>query len=153
MNRMRRTFLRILLNGGMLLTATLSVPSRVWAMWSEGAFRAIKIEDAMNELLTSDKLTESDRITLKIPEIAENGAVVPVTIKTDLPAVESISIFSEKNAYPLLASFMIPDGTTAFVSTRVKLAESTLVIAVVKSEGTLYSTRKDVKVIIGGCNG
>ena len=48
---------------------------------------------------------------------------------------------------------LIPDGTTAFVSTRVKLAESTLVIAVVKSEGTLYSTRKDVKVIIGGCNG
>ena len=72
----------------------------------------------MNELLASDKLTESDRITLKIPEIAENGAVVPVTIKTDLPAVESISLFSEKNAYPLLASFMIPDGTTAFVSTR-----------------------------------
>jgi sulfur-oxidizing protein SoxY len=150
---MRRTFLRIFLNGGMLLTATLSVPSRVWAMWSEAAFRAIKIGDAMNELLASDKLKESDRITLKIPEIAENGAVVPVTIKTDLPAVESISIFSEKNAYPLLASFTIPDGTTAFVSTRVKLAESTLVIAVVKSEGTLYCTRKDVKVIIGGCNG
>jgi sulfur-oxidizing protein SoxY len=137
----------------MLLTATLSMPSRVWAMWSESAFRAKTIENAMNELLASNKLTESDRITLKAPEIAENGAIVPVTIKTDLPSVESISIFSEKNTYPLLASFMIPDGTAASVSTRVKLAESTFVIAVVKSEGKLYSTRKDVKVIIGGCNG
>ncbi len=153
MNRMRRIFLRVLVTGGMLLTATLSMPSRVWAMWSESAFRAKTIENAMNELLASNKLTESDRITLKAPEIAENGAIVPVTIKTDLPSVESISIFSEKNTYPLLASFMIPDGTAASVSTRVKLAESTFVIAVVKSEGKLYSTRKDVKVIIGGCNG
>jgi len=149
----RRAFIRLLAAGASLLAATLSMPMQVWAAWSERAFRAKTTNDAMNELLAGTETIESERITFKAPEIAENGAVVPVTIKTDLPAVESISIFSEKNLYPLLASFIIPAGTIAFVSTRIKLAESTPVIIVVKSEGKLYSTRKDIKVTVGGCDG
>lgn len=152
MYMIRRTFLRTLVAGGTALAAIFTIPARVWAAWSAGAFRARTTDNAIRELLASNELTESGRITLKAPDIAENGAVVPVTVKTDLPAVESISIFSEKNPYPLCASFLTPVGTAAFVSTRIKLAETTSVIVVVKSAGKLYSTRKEVKVVIGGCN-
>jgi len=148
----RRIFLRTVVAGVTALTAIFSIPARVWAAWPVGAFRAKTTNDAMYALLASNEFTESRRITLKAPEIAENGAVVPVTVKTDLPSVESISIFSEKNPYPLCASFLTPVGTAAFVSTRIKLAETTSVIAVVKSADKLYSTRKEVKVVIGGCN-
>lgn len=149
----RRRFIRLFTGGISLLAAIITLPIKVWADWSEGAFRAKTTSEAMMELLDSVESTDSERITFKAPSIAENGAVVPVTVKTDLPFVESISIFSEKNLYPLLASFIIPDGTDAFISTRIKLAETTPVIVVVKSEGRLYSVRKEIKVTTGGCDG
>jgi len=149
----RRRFLRLFTGSISLLTAMISLPVKVWADWSKSAFRAKTTSEAMMKLLDSVEATDSERITFKAPTIAENGAVVPVTVKTDLPAVESISIFSEKNLYPLLATFIIPNGTDAFISTRIKLAETTPVIVVVKSEGRLYSARKEIKVTIGGCDG
>jgi sulfur-oxidizing protein SoxY len=88
-----------------------------------------------------------------VPEIAENGAVVPVTVSTTLADVESISIVVKNNPRPLVASFEIPAGTLPDVSSRIKMGETSDVTAVVKTADGLYSTSRQVKVTIGGCGG
>ena len=90
---------------------------------------------------------------MKIPDIAENGAVVPVTIKTDLENVESISIVVVNNPTPLAASFIMSPRSVPTISVRIKMGESSQVVALVKSGGAVYSTTKEVKVTIGGCGG
>ena len=97
--------------------------------------------------------TTAGDIAIKAPDIAENGAVVPVTVSTGISGVESISIFAEKNANPLTSSYILGSSTEAFVSTRVKMGKTSNVIAVVKAGGKLYSAEKEVKVTIGGCGG
>ena len=98
-------------------------------------------------------VTESSAISMKAPEIAENGAVVPVTISTTLPNVESISIVVEKNPRPLAASFEIPPGTLPEVSSRIKMGQTSQVMAVIKTDSGVFSASKEVKVTIGGCGG
>jgi sulfur-oxidizing protein SoxY len=79
--------------------------------------------------------------------------VVPVSVTADMGTVESISILAEKNASPLTASFKLASNAEPFVSTRIKMGKTSNVIAVVKADGKLYSTQKEVKVTIGGCGG
>jgi sulfur-oxidizing protein SoxY len=97
--------------------------------------------------------TASDAIKIKAPDIAENGAVVPVSVSTDMAGVESIALLAEGNNTPLVATFMLGEGAVADVSTRIKMGKTSDVIAVVKSGGKLHSARKSVKVTIGGCGG
>jgi sulfur-oxidizing protein SoxY len=101
----------------------------------------------------ADNAEESGEINIKAPDIAENGAVVPVTVSTTLPDVESIAIIAANNPVPLIANFNLMDGAEGFVSSRIKMGKSGDVIAVVKSGGKLYRTGKEVKVTIGGCGG
>jgi len=96
---------------------------------------------------------EAGDIKIKAPDIAENGAVVPVTVSTGLENVESISILAAKNGNPLIASFNLGEGAEPFVSTRIKMGATADVIALVKAGGKLYSAKKEVKVTIGGCGG
>ncbi len=135
------------------LGSMLLFPRAAFAKWIAAAFEAKTTDKALVGLFNNKEIIESDRILLKIPEIAENGAVVPVNINTDLPNVETISLFAEKNLHPLSAAFTIPKGTTPNVSVRIRLAETMNVKAIVKSDGKLYSTQKEVKVTIGGCGG
>jgi sulfur-oxidizing protein SoxY len=100
----------------------------------------------------SSGMEESGDIKIKAPDIAENGSVVPVTISTGLSNVESITILAESNGTPLVGSFDL-SGAEAYVSTRIKMAKTGNVIAVVKSGGKMYSGKKEVKVTIGGCGG
>ena len=145
---------RLLLKGGVALAALAALPRTLLAaMWPEEAFAATEADAAMSTLFGTNQATASDQITLKVPEIAENGAVVPVTISTTLGNVESISIVVENNPRPLAASFEIPAGTLPNVSNRIKMGETSDVIAVVKTDAGLYSTSKQVKVTIGGCGG
>jgi len=130
---------------------TLLTPLRSWAVWASNAFKADELEVAIHNLFGTNDLIESKNITLKIPKTAENGASVPITIKTSLPHIESISIFVKDNPFPLTATFIIPEGTLANVSTRIRLAKSTTVIAVIKTDDKLYSTSQEVNVTIGGC--
>ena len=123
------------------------------AVWPEKAFNATQMNTALVELFGTDVTTTTDQITLKVPEIAENGAVVPVSIKTTLQNVESISIVVEKNPRPMVASFEIPPGTLADISSRIKMAETSDVTAVIKTSEGIYSTARQVKVTIGGCGG
>ena len=145
---------RLLLKGGVALAALAALPRTLLAaMWPEEAFAATEADAAMSTLFGTNQATASDQITLKVPEIAENGAVVPVTISTTLADVESISIVVKNNPRPLVASFEIPAGTLPNVSSRIKMGETSDVTAVVKTADGLYSISRQVKVTIGGCGG
>jgi sulfur-oxidizing protein SoxY len=114
-------------------------------------FDAKTFDEALASL--GSKPAESKEITLNSPEIAENGAVVPLTVTSNLPKTDALYVLVEKNPFPLAASFSIPPGTDPFVAARVKMGESTRVYAVAKADGKLYSTFKETKVTLGGCGG
>ena len=156
MNMKRRVFLKGSLASGMVAIAVgagVLSPRQVLAAWPKDAFEAKSVNDAMNGLLNTDLAPASDAIKLEAPDIAENGAVVPVKVTANMDNVESITIISEKNQTPLIASFNLAGGTQGFISTRIKMGKTSNVIAVVKAGGKVYSARKEVKVTIGGCGG
>lgn len=156
MNMKRRVFLKGSLASGMVAVAVgagLLNPRQVLAAWPKGAFEAKNISDAMNGMFGTDLAPASDAIKLDAPDIAENGAVVPVKVTTDMANVESITIIAENNQTPLIASFNLAANTQGYISTRIKMGKTSNVIAVVKAGGKVYSARKEVKVTIGGCGG
>ena len=145
---------RLLIKGSLALAALAALPRALLAMtWPEKAFGSKRADDAMTELFGTNQTTASDEITLGAPEIAENGAVVPINIETTLPGVQSVSVVVEKNPRPLVVSFEIPPGTQPNVACRIKMGETSPVMAVVKTENGLFSAAKEVKVTIGGCGG
>jgi sulfur-oxidizing protein SoxY len=145
---------RLILRAGIAFAALAALPRTLLAAaWPASAFSAATATEAMNELLGTDQITPSDKINLDLPVIAENGAVVPITISTTLENVESISIVVEKNPRPLAATFEIMSGTLPEVSSRIKMGETSDVMAVVKTDSGIFSTSKQVKVTIGGCGG
>ena len=109
---------------GMAVSAGLLTPRMVLAAWPKSAFEAKTVDDAVNGLFGSSTLTGSDQIKIKAPDIAENGAVVPVSVTTDIAGAESISVIVEKNASPLAASFVLGTGTEGYVSTRIKIGRA-----------------------------
>ena len=148
----RRLLLKGLLGFTTMAAAMTAMPRLAMAKWSK-AFDNTTVDGALNDLYGSATLTKDDKITLKVPEIAENGAVVPVTVKTKMANVTNISIFADKNPQPLAASFTLPEGTAPNVSIRIRLGETQVVKAVVEADGKLYTTEQEVKVTIGGCGG
>jgi sulfur-oxidizing protein SoxY len=145
----RRKFLHTALG---VAAAILVVPLKVFAARPKAAFGAEKYDDVMNTLYNSTT-TDSSHVSIKAPDIAENGAVVPITVKTDLANAESVSIIVPNNPNPLAASFELTPSSGGLVSTRIKMAKTSEVHAVVKAGGKLYSASKEVKVTIGGCGG
>lgn len=120
--------------------------------WNEAAFSAKSVDEVV-KLLGGGTPRESDQVTLNGPEIAENGAVVPLEISSKLPNSESIAILIEKNPNTLAASFAIPPGTLPDIQTRVKMNETCNVYALVKSDGKFFYAAKEIKVTLGGCGG
>jgi len=150
MNTPRRTFLKsIIATGGAMAIGA----HAVMADWPGKAFRAGTVEQAIQALFESHDVKKSDEITIEAPEIAENGAVVPIEVTANLPKVESITIIGEENPKPLIAQFNFAENAYGWVKTRIKLAETSNVIAIVKADGKLYKARRLVKVTIGGCGG
>ncbi len=149
----RRTLLKGSIALGTLSAAGLLSPRLLLADWPEAAFTAKEMEKALQDLVGTAQPTASDKIKIKAPDIAENGAVVPITVESDLEEIESISILASGNATPLVASFQLGEGAIGFVSTRIKMGKTADVIAVVKTAEGVYSTSKNVKVTIGGCGG
>jgi sulfur-oxidizing protein SoxY len=156
MNQTRRSVLRA--GGGASLFALLAgagmlrAQAALAADWNQKAFDAKNVKDALDALGAGNPASSND-IIMTAPEIAENGAVVPIAAVSKIPGTESIAILIAKNPTALAASFDIPSGTEASVSTRVKLAQSTDVHVLVKAQGKYYMTKKEVKVTIGGCGG
>ena len=120
--------------------------------YPEGAFTAKNQTDAIR--LLYGKATEpSDKIKLDAPEIAENGAVVPISVGADLAEVTSIALLVSDNPNTLAAFYKIPAGTMPSVSNRLKMAKTSTVTAIVEAGGKLFSATKEVKVTVGGCGG
>lgn len=152
----RRNFIKKSLTAGSYLLAAASglfAPLISRAEWPVTQFANLKIEDTFERVLGESKPIESDKIKFKLPRIAENGAVVPITVTSSLENVESISILVEKNPVPLIASFTLSPEIDTYVSARIKMAETSDVIALVKTDENYYTARQNVKVTIGGCGG
>lgn len=131
--------------------AGLLAPLRAWAgAWNQAGFGTKAVADALRSIGASESV-ESPDILVKAPDIAENGAIVPIEVISRIPNTRFIAIVADKNPFPLIAIFEFREGTEGFVSTRVKLAETTFVRAIVKADDRVYSARREVKVTIGGC--
>ena len=143
---------RLVLKGMFALGAIAAWPRLLLAARPDAIFDITDADKVIADLF-GQAAADSDQVTMKIPDIAENGAVVPVTISTTLEDVESISIVVVNNPTPLAASFIMSPRMLPTVAVRIKMGESSEVRALVKAGGNLYSTTKEVKVTIGGCGG
>jgi sulfur-oxidizing protein SoxY len=120
--------------------------------YPEDAFKQKGAADAIKSLY-GRAAEPSDKIRLDAPEIAENGAVVPISVSTTLTEVTSIAFLASENPNALAAVYRIPSGTMPSVANRLKMAKTCNVIAIVEAGGKLYSATKEVKVTVGGCGG
>lgn len=132
-------------------TALLS-PGRALAAWNKGAFDAKSTADAMKALGVSGAM-ESNEIQIRAPDIAENGAVVPIDVTSNIAGTSGIWVFIDKNPFPYAGSFDVSQGAAPFVHLRVKMGSTSPVRVVVAAGGKYYTTAKEVKVTIGGCGG
>jgi sulfur-oxidizing protein SoxY len=129
------------------------LPRAAWAQeWNKAAFDTKSLADAVRALGGAAP-QESKDVQLNGPDIAENGAVVPVGVKSLIAGTTQICILVEKNPNILAAVFDIPEGTDAEIATRVKMGQSSNVFAVVKASGKYYYAGKEIKVTLGGCGG
>jgi len=155
MNALRRNVLKGAAGAGAVAVAVaagLLKPTQAMAAWNKPAFEAKSVGDAMKGLGVSSPADSKD-ISIKAPDIAENGAVVPVEITSNIAGTTRIAIIAEKNGTPLVGSFNLSGGAQGFVSTRIKMGQTSLVRAVVNAGGKSYTAAKEVKVTIGGCGG
>ncbi len=138
-----------------LTTISFDLPAALAAVndkYPEDAFKQKGDADSIKALY--GKAAEaSDKVKLDAPEIAENGAVVPISVSTTLEGVTTISFLVSENPNALAASYQIPEGTLPSVANRLKMAKTTKVTAIVEAGGKLYSASKEVKVTVGGCGG
>jgi sulfur-oxidizing protein SoxY len=115
----------------------------------KAAFEAKSTGDALRALGLSP--TESRDVQLRAPDIAENGAEVPLEITSNVPGTQAIAVFIDRNPFPYVASFDVSRGALPFVALRVKMSETSNVRAVAIAGGKAFATVKEVKVTIGGC--
>jgi sulfur-oxidizing protein SoxY len=154
MSMKRRTFLQGAVacsTIGIAVGAGLLAPRTLLAAWPKAAFAAKSPDMAISALLGPGGATESAEVDLKVKTEGEiNPSSLPVKVSTKLPA-ESITIIAEKNPIPLVAVYELTPAVEAYVSTKIKFAESSNVIAVVKADGKLYSAKQFVEVTEEGC--
>ncbi len=148
----RRVFAKGLLVAGGMVSFLGILPKSLMAAWNNDAFNASNLQDAMKSYYGSGTTEASDKIKITAPSIAENGAVVPISVSSSIEGAESITIFVEKNPQPLIASFVLHKANQN-VSTRIKMAKTSNVYAVVLAKGKIYEAHQEVKVTIGGCGG
>ena len=146
----RRSFIHRCFYSGILILGAGFFSRISKAAWPTAAFDETEYLPALKGLIGDQPLLDG-HITIQAPEIAENGATVTVKISTDLENVEWISIFGDKNPRPWISRFYFHGKSRPFVSTRIKLRESSNVVAIVKAQGNLYSAKNAVRVTAGGC--
>ena len=156
MNPARRTVLRGASSLGALSALVLAgvlKPTAVYAAeWNKAAFEAKDTAGALKGMGAAASADSKD-LVLKVPDIAENGAVVPVDVLSNIPNTTSIAILVEKNPQPLCAQFDFANGALPEVAARLKMGQTSLVKAVAKADGKFYTAQKEVKVTVGGCGG
>jgi len=156
MDMIRRTVLKSAgatgVLAGLLATGMLK-PTLAYADdWNKTAFEAKDLTEALKAIGATGATDHKD-LVMKAPEIAENGAVVPVDVTSNIPNTTSIAILVNKNPSPLSAQFEFSNGAVADVSARLKFAETSIVRAIAKADGKFYSAQREVKVTAGGCGG
>ncbi len=157
MNTTRRQVLKT--GGGVSLLTLLAAagwlaPGEASAQaWNKAAFDTKTMDETMKALGGGAPAQSKDITFFSTPDIAENGAVVPVGITSAIPKTESIAILVEKNPNMLAAVFDIAAGTEPSLSTRVKMGQTSNVYALVKADGKYYVATKEIKVTLGGCGG
>ena len=157
MNLQRRKALR---TGGGVTLLTL-VAAAGWlraedaraADWNKAAFETNSMDATVKALGGSAPSQSKDIAFFQTPDIAENGAVVPIGVTSNIPKTESIAILVEKNPNMLAAVFDVPAGTDPSLSTRIKMGQSSNVYALVKADGKYFVASKEIKVTLGGCGG
>jgi len=158
MDRHRRQALKS--GGGLSLVALLAAAGWIdpaaaapAEAWNKAAFQTHDMDSTLKALGDGTPVPSPNVVFFSTPDIAENGAVVPVGITSKVPNTESIAILVEKNPNMLAALFEIPNGTEPSIATRVKMRETSNVYALVKAGGNYYVTSKEIKVTLGGCGG
>ncbi len=157
MDRKRRQALKA--GGGVTLLTLLAAagwltPEDARAQnWNKAAFETKSMDETLKALGGGTPAQSKDIAFFSTPDIAENGAVVPIGITSNVPKTESIAILVEKNPNMLAAVFDIPAGTEPSLSTRIKMGQTSNVYALVKADGKYYVASKEIKVTLGGCGG
>ncbi|PKO85180.1 MAG: thiosulfate oxidation carrier protein SoxY [Betaproteobacteria bacterium HGW-Betaproteobacteria-12] len=155
MNKQRRTVLKTG-SGAALLSllaaAGIITPGLALADWNKAAFDAKSMADTL-KALGIEQPADSKDVQLTGPDIAENGAVVPVGVTSAIAGTTMIAILIDKNPNALAASFTLPEGTEPNVQTRVKMGQTSNVYALVKAGNKYYMATKEIKVTLGGCGG
>lgn len=151
MNNARRNVIKTTGAFATLVSLGIVSQSQAHAAMDRAGFDIKTMADAVKAL--GGTAASSDQITVVAPDIAENGAVVPVGATSKIPNTTEIYLIVEKNPTPMAAGFKIPAGTAADVQTRLKMGQSSNVFAVVKADGKLFSAFKETKVTLGGCGG
>jgi sulfur-oxidizing protein SoxY len=121
--------------------------------WNKSLFEAKSLDETVKALGGSAPAQSKDITFVQTPDIAENGAVVPIGVTSTIPKTESIALLVEKNPNMVAAVFDVPPGTEPAISTRVKMGQSSNVYALVKADGKYYVASKEIKVTLGGCGG
>ncbi len=121
--------------------------------WNKLAFETKSLDETVKALGGATAAQSKDITFVSTPDIAENGAVVPIGVASAIPKTEAIAFLVEKNPNILAAVFEIPAGTDPSLSTRVKMGQSSNVYALVKADGKYYVASKEIKVTLGGCGG
>jgi sulfur-oxidizing protein SoxY len=156
MNTTRRTVLKgataSSVLAGLIAAGALRPTQVLAAEWNKAAFEAHETTGALKGLGAGTPAENKD-LMIKVPDIAENGAVVPVDVVSNIPNTSSIAILVDKNPSPLSAQFEFANGALADVSARLKLSQTSLVKAIAKADGKFYIAQKEVKVTVGGCGG
>lgn len=156
MDQLRRMLLKGAGAGGALAVAVaagLLKPTQVLAAdWNKAAFDSKDLEGALKGMGVTAP-TDSQEVTIKAPDIAENGAVVPIEVASKIPNTQEIAVFVEKNPNPLAASFDFTNGAQPTVAVRLKMGQTSNIKVVAKADGKFYTASKEVKVTIGGCGG
>ncbi len=154
MSENRRDFMKLTGVFGLLAAAGLLSTREAFAQqqaWNKAAFETKSMADTYKIL--GGTPAESADIAITAPDIAENGAVVPVGVASKIPNTQAVYILVEKNPNMLAAGFNIPQGTEANVATRIKMGQTSNVYALVKANDKFYVASKEVKVTLGGCGG
>lgn len=134
-------------------TLTLAFSKTSLANWIAGHYRQQTIDSSLKQLFPEQVLRKTNKIHLKLPRIAENGFIVPMTITSTIKNPDTIYIFAQTNPVPLVAKFSLNPELETFISTRFKMQETGDVVVVLKADKQYYQTRQKVKITLGGCGG
>jgi sulfur-oxidizing protein SoxY len=157
MNLFRRQFLRLTSVVGALgvtglsaLELVLQAPSALAAVWNKPGFESKVVEEVMKSLGATNAQPSAE-IHINAPDIAENGAVVPIEVTSRINNTQSIALIAEKNPFPLAAQVELLNGAEPYFYVRIKMGQTSRIQVLVKADGKFYTAHKEIKITIGGC--